>query len=151
MTFNQLQFPSKFHFHCKSNPQENHHSLWMLWEFPPAVPSTGLLQSRHDSSNCIIFCQLCAAIANSKLWNSISWASSCLPTMSTSGTPSSVSLGVLLFAVSFPVPDRPQTMRDLRGHGYTRTLQAAPFTSDRIRYSNNIPRMPEFHSSFVPI
>lgn len=66
----------------------------MFWEFPPAVPSLVVLQSRHDSGNCIISCQLRTAISNSGMWNSISQGSSCLPTMSTSGTPSSVSLGI---------------------------------------------------------
>lgn len=138
MTLNQLQFPSKFHFHCQSNPQEAATAGGCFGN------SIQLFPQRGSSSLVMIQvpASLCAAIANSKLWNSMSWASSCLPTMSTSGTPSSVSLGVLLFAVSLPVPDRPQTMRDLRGHGYTRTLQAAQFTSDRIRYSNNVPRTP---------
>lgn len=96
-------------------------------EFPAAVLLLVVHQSRHDSGNRSIFSQLRAAIAISGLWNSISRASSCLPTVSTSGSPSSVSLGVCCLRY----PSQCQTDHRQRG---TREAMATP-ASSRLHFS----------------
>lgn len=100
----------------------NLQSRWRFGEFPAAVLSLVVHQSRHDSGNRSIFSQLRAAIAISGLWNSISRASSCLPTVSTSGSPSSISLGVCCLRY----PSQCQTDHRQRG---TREAMATPVSS----------------------
>ena len=123
----------------------------MFGDFLPAVLLPVAFRSRHDSGNRIMFCQLRAAYAN--------WGSVELNNLGLLFSANNVHIGdsfirlpgPLLFAISFPVPDRPQTMRNARGHGYTRILQAAFFHSDGIIHPNNTPRVLRFHCGFLSI